>query len=324
MSDSLCEIQINDIDLTDERYRICFSQKDICFLARSIVETGLVCPPIVRPVDNKFIIVSGFNRVRAHIYNNQHIDNKTKIVVYKTTPDTSDYQCLLKSITSLSFQRMLTHAELIICIKRLNQFLDKQQIAEKSPAIFNMQLAERFVGELLTIGTLPDPGLELVHTGNLSLKSAKRIAFFEQETITVFLDIFSKIYASNNKQLEVILYIMEICARDDIKPKSLFQNQTIQDILSNEKTEPGLKTSLLRSCLFELRFPIIFKHRQLVKEKITSIKLGNSITLLPPENLDSQDYSISFTARTYKQFLANVQNLNKGLENTELRELFNP
>ncbi|MBU0463064.1 MAG: ParB/RepB/Spo0J family partition protein [Proteobacteria bacterium] len=323
MSDCLCEININDIDLTDERYKISFSKKDICFLARSFRETGLIYPPIVRPLNNKFIIISGFNRIRAHIHNNRVHNNEIKILVYKTKPDTTDYQCLLKSITSLAFQRQLTLAELIICTRRLYQFSDKQQIAEKSPAIFNTELAEGFVGDLLTIGDLPDTALELIHTGNLSFKSAKRISLLEKDTIMVFLDIFSKIHASQNKQLEIILYIMEIAARDAIKPKAFYMNQEIQDILSDEKKDPGLKTENLRAYLFEHRFPTVLKYRQMVREKITSIKLGSRIKISPPENLDSQTYSISFTAKNYREFFENVQNLTAGLENKELKEIFN-
>ncbi len=323
MSDCLCEINISDIDLTDERYKISFSNKDIGLLARSFRETGLIYPPIVMPLNNKFIIVSGFNRIRAHIHNNKVHNNGIKILVYETKPDTTDYQYLLKSIASLAFQRQLTIAELIICVRRLYQFLDKQQIAKKSPAIFNTELAEGFIGDLLTIADLPDTALELIHTGNLSFKSAKRISLLEKNTVMVFLDLFSKIHASQNKQLEIILYIMEICARDAIKPKVFYTNKEIQDILSDEQKDPGLKTKDLRTCLFEQRFPIIFKTQQKVKEKITSIKLGNSIKISPPENLDSQTYSISFTVKNYKEFIANVQNLNAGLENKKLKELFN-
>jgi len=324
MSDCLCKININDIDLTDERYKISFSNTDIDFLARSLRETGLIYPPIVRPLNNKFIIISGFNRIRAHIHNNRVHNNGIKILVYKTEPDATEYQCLLKSISSLAFQRSLTLAELILCTKRLHEFLDKQQIAQKSPAIFNTELAEGFVRDLLFIGDLPDPGLQLIHTGNLSFKSAKRISLLGKETIKVFLDIFSKIHASQNKQLEIILYIMEISARDAIKPKAVYMNQEIQDILSDEKKDPGLKTRDLRACLFEQRFPIVFKAHQRVMEKITSIKLGNNIKILPPKNLDSQDYSISFTAKNYNQFQAKVQSLHKSLENKKLKELFTP
>lgn len=322
MSDYLCEISIHDIDLTDERYKISFSRKDIGFLARSLIETGLVYPPIVRPVDDKFIIVTGFNRIRAHICNNQTCDTKTKIVVYKIRPDATDYQCLLKSIAATAFQRPLSQGELIVCIKRLYQFLNKQQIAEKSSAIFNTELTEKFIEDLLTIGNLPDPALELIHSGRLSLKSAKRICGFDEETIMVFLDIFSRIHASTSKQLEIILHIMEICARDSVAPKTLFQNQTIQDIVFHPENEPGIKTGFLRTYLFELRFPAVFKSRQQVKEKIASIKLGNNIKFSPPENLDSQDYSISFSAKNYNRFHAAVQILYTHLESRELKDLF--
>lgn len=323
MSDHLCEINVSDIDLADEQYKILFSENDIEFLAQSFEETGLIYPPIVRPLNNKFIIISGFNRIRAHIYNNRAHNGEIKIVVYKTNANTTDYQCLLKSITALAFKRVLTQAELIICTSRLHHFLDEKQIAKKSSAIFNTELSARFVKDLLIVGNLPDPGLKLIHTGNLSFKSAKKISLFEKDTIKVFLDIFSKIRASNNKQLEIILYIMEIAARDDILPSKIFKNQEIQDILFDEKKEPGLKTSLLRVYLFELRFPTIFKMRQKVLEKITSIKFGNKIKFLPLENLDSQGYSISFTAKTYEEFASNVQNLNAGLEKNDLKDLFN-
>ena len=323
MSDLLCKINMLDIDLTDQRYKISFSEEDITFLAHSIKETGLVIPPIVRPLANKFIIVSGFNRVRALIYNNRAHNNETKILVYETKPDATDCSCLIMSITALAFKRPLTHSELIISTRRLSQFLDKKQIAKKSSAIFNTELNVRFVEDLLAIGALPDPALELIHHGNLSFKSAKRIASYEKETIKVFLTIFSKIKASNNKQLEIILHIMEITARDAIKPERFFKNQNIQDILFDENREPGLKTKDLRVCLFEQRFPTIFKTRQMTREKITSIKLGNNIKFLPPQNLESQNVSISFTAKNYSEFEASVQNLHAVIGNKELKEIFN-
>ncbi len=323
MSDCLCIINISEIDLTDERYNISFSKKDIDFLAQSLKETGLIYPPIVRPLNNKFIVVSGFNRILAHIHNNRGCKNKKKICVYKTDSNTSDYQCLIKSITGVAFKRPLTQAELIICTKRLHQFLDEKQISQKSPAIFNTDISTRFIKDLLMVGNLPDPALELVHKGNISFKSAKKISVFQQDTIMVFLNIFSKIRASNNKQLEMITYIMDISARDAIAPEDFIKKQDVQEILSDEKKEPGLKTNLFRAYLFKLRFPTVFKTRQMVMEKILSIKLGNNIKFLPPENLDSQTYSINFTAKTYAEFASNVEKLNKSLKNKTVKEIFN-
>ena len=323
MSNLLCKINISDIDLTDERYKISFSQNDINFLAHSIRQTGLINPLIVRPLNNKFIIISGFNRVRALINNNRVYNNEPKLLVYKTKVDTTDCQCLIKSIAVLAFKRPLTHAELIISTRRLYHFWDKKEIAKKSPGIFNRELNARFVEDLLAIGALPDPTLELIHSGNLSFKSAKRIASYEKETIKVFINTFSKIKASSNKQLEIILHIMEIAARDSIKPIDLYKKQEIQAILFDENKEPGMKTKELRTWLFEQRFPTIFKKHKDVREKITSIKLGNKIKFLPPQNFESQDYTLSFTAKNYNEFVTNVQKLYDAIENKELKEILN-
>jgi hypothetical protein len=45
---------------------------------------------------------------------------------------------------------------------------------------------------------------------------------------------------------------------------------------------------------------------------------------LPPENLDSQTYSIVFTAKNFNEFQNNVQNLNAAMKNKALKEILNP
>ena len=318
MSDFFCEIDISDIDLTDERYKISFVEDDITFLAQSIQQTGLVTPPVVRPLNNKFVIIAGFNKIRALIHNNEK-----NTMVLKIDSKSTDCHCLIKSIAAIAFQRELTHAELISSTQRLHQFLNKDNIAKTSPAVFNQELSVRFVEDLLSIGALPKPALELIHQGNLSFKSAKRLTTLKKETIKNFLTLFSTIKTSSNKQLEIIQYSMEIAAREGIKPENFLNSQAIGDILLDENNDPGLKTKMLRTWLFELRFPSLFKMHKKVQRKITSIKLGNKINFQPPQNFESQNYSISFTAKSYSEFADNVQSLNKALKNKGLKEIFN-
>ncbi|MBU1343683.1 MAG: ParB N-terminal domain-containing protein [Proteobacteria bacterium] len=317
MFDTFCEIRLLDIDLSDERYKISLSKDDITFLALSIKEAGLINPPIVRPLNKKFIIISGFNRVRALIYN-----KASKIVVYQTKKDESDYQCLLTSIAALSFKRPLTHSELIVSTKKLYEFIDKNEIAKKSSAIFNTKLNPQFVETLLSIGALPDPILELLDNGNLSFNSAKRICAFEKETVNIFLIVFSKVKASNSIQLEIIQHFLEICARDAINPIDFFNSKEIQEFLFNETKDPGIRTHQLRTWLYKHRFPTLFKTRQMVQEKIAAINFGNAIKFLSPQNFEGQDYSISFTAKTYDEFKANTHHLTTALENKSLKEIF--
>ena len=318
MSEQLYQINICDIDLSDQRYKISFAHDcDVKFLAQSIKETGLIYPPIVIQSDDKYIIVSGFNRINACILNQEDT-----ISVHKINSDASEYQCFVKAITALAFKRQLSQAELIISIKYLDKLLDTKQIADKSAAIFNMTFNVRFIKDLSDIATLPEPALDLMHQGNISFKTAKKMLSFQKESIKSFLKIFAKIKASNNKQLEIMQYVVEISKRDVIELESFLKNQEIEAIILDQNKEPVLKTKLLRDYLYEQRFPNLSKVRKTVQKKINNLKLGNKIRFSPPENFENQNYSVSFNAKNYSEFKANIQILNSVLENQKLNEVF--
>lgn len=319
MSDILGQINICDIDINDDRYCISGLHDDIDQLAASIRETGMICPPMVRQIDHKFIIVSGFNRIRAQIHNNE-----ISTPAYQLDPQTSDHDCLVKSITALAFKRPMTHFELIKSIQKLHQFLTTEQIAKKSSAIFNTDLNTRFVADLFALGALPPLGLSLIHNGRLSFKAAKRLADYDSETLAAFLGVFSAINASHNKQLEIILHTMEISARDGIAPKAVFNHPDVQQLLEDDQKDAGLKTNLLRTLLFEKRFPMLFKTRSQVQKKIEAIHLGHNIKFLPPKNFESQNYTIEFTIKNHAELMTKVLALHSALETREIKDVFQP
>ncbi|OGQ90837.1 MAG: hypothetical protein A3J85_03500 [Desulfobacula sp. RIFOXYA12_FULL_46_16] len=317
MFDTLKEIHISDIDIKDERYRISSESENIAFLARSIKEMGLMNPPVVRPMnDGKFILISGFNRIKALQYNNE-----SKVRVRPTDTEIEDYHCLLFAVAALAFRRPLTQVELIISVKRLSRYLDRENMAKMSPAVFNTQLAQGFIDDLVNIGSLPDPALELIHTGQLSLKSAKRISHLDMDAISFFLDIFSKIRASASVQLELIQNILETAAREGVHPKSLFQELNIPDPLDDETADMTVRTHCFRTLVFEQRYPVLSRTRQRIQDKIASIKLPGTIKLIPSENFESRKYSISFTVKNHDEFEKNIQHLTDALENKTLREI---
>ncbi len=318
--DNILNIDIKDINLADERYKVSLSKTDITTLANSINHTGLLYPSILRPADNNtYIIVSGFNRVSALIKND--IPNTLAITL---SPNTSELDCYKKAIAAYASKHALTHAELIVCLKHLKSFCDEQTISDMSLAIFNTQLNIRFIKDLLCIADMPEPALDLIHNANMSIKSAKRITGFSIQASAMFLNVFSKIKASSSKQLEIITYVFEISARDGIKPETVLNDQNIQSILSNTDTPAGVKANEIRTFLYEKRFPSLFSTRQKVKEQIKALKLGNTIKLTPPENFEGPNYTLSFTAKNHKEFQSNIQKLNSISQNDRLKQIFTP
>lgn len=318
MFDTLCEIKLSDIDLNDERYRISPGTENISSLADSIKKLGLISPPVIRPVDNRFIVISGFNRITALLHN-----GVIKAPVHLAGKETDDYQCLLFAIAALSFKRPLTHVELITGVKRLSAYLEREEMIKIALSVFNMQMTQDFIEDLLHIGSLPDPAMKLIHTGNLSLKAAKKISFLDKDEITFFLNIFSKIKTSTSIQFEILQNILEISAREGIHPKSFFKEMKIINPLDDETSDAVLRTHRFRTMVFEQRYPVLSRTRRMILDKIAATKLPGTIKLIPSENFESRGYSISFMVKNHDEFQKNVRHLTDVLENKTLREILN-
>ncbi len=319
MSDTLCEIDINDIDLHDDRYKICSDDRDITALARSIKENGLACPPVVRPLEHKYIIVSGFNRIRALIC------NKTdRILVIKTGADVADVQCLERSIIALAFRRELTPAELIRSVYLLKKHFSTREICDKSMGVFNLKLNPHYVEQLLCITGLGDPVLSMIQAVRLSLKAAQLLAGFSKEDVAVCLPIFKNIRASKNIQIEILTWLKEIAARDKLTVQAAFKNLELDRILFDDRLDNALKLRHLRNCLFDHRFPELSETRNRIKEKIAALKLEKGIRFIPPENFERSEYEISFKVKNPEEFKSMVSSLDRLCRNDEIKKILSP
>ncbi len=317
MSERFQKISIDDLDLTDQRYRISFEKPDIDALAGSIESAGLICPPVVRPAGQGYVIVSGFNRIEAIVLNRENT-----FFARVLPQDTPESRCHVMAITALAFQRPLTHAELIIAVRRLSRFYPMDTLAQKSRTIFNTRLNAGFLQMLLSISHLPDIALDLIHNGLLSIKAAQRILGLKTHEIQPVLTLFSQMKASASKQLEIITCLTEISRRDNIALADILNQQQIQVVLADQDFPPGVKTNLVRTILYQIRFPSIATAQQEMKKQIAALKLGPGISVVVPENFESPGKSVSFEFKSPEEFEARLQALKTAAQTPAFSALF--
>ena len=217
ISKSLIKINIKDVDISDHRYKISFSKKNIASLVYANDAIEPINPPIVRLLNNKYIIVSGFNKINACMSN-----KKKDIVVYKINDSATDLDCLLKSISYHCSQRDLTRCELIRSVKLLSPFMSIKRIAESSLSIFNKKLNLSFVEDLLNFSYLPALTFDLIDQNKLGFNALKKLSVLSLQEVTTFLEVFAQINASISLQLEIINYALEISKRDNLDLEMLF------------------------------------------------------------------------------------------------------
>ncbi len=121
--------------------------------------------------------------------------------------------------------------------------------------------------------------------------------------------------------MEIIANFLEISARENLCPISLYQEKEIQVILALDSKDLGHKGNLLRHYLVERRFPSLEKKRQDIQKTINSLKLGPGIKFRAPDNFESMTYSCSFEFKTPTEYAARVACLDRISTHPGLEEI---
>jgi hypothetical protein len=267
-------IALTDIRLDDTRFQITVGEADLSALIRSIQKMGVVCPPTVWQTDKGFVPVSGFRRIQA-----VQTLSETEKIDCRIMPPESEMACAMQAVADNAFARELSPAEQVRAVKLLDRFMDPAQMARQSLGIFNRQLNQAFIAELLAVSVLPSDAMILLENGNLALKPARRLTGCDTDTVDVLIHIFSRIRASSGKQLDIITCLTEVCKNERISAATLFDETGLQAVLNRDTGDPGQKGDQLRHYLTRRRFPNLEQTRQKIKSRLGRLLSGKSLRL---------------------------------------------
>lgn len=302
-------IPIRTIDQDDTLFRIS-EPMDTSLLQASIADAGLIAPPLVRETARGFSIISGFRRIRA--CDRLGLDT---ISVRRAEKDRrSDLDYAFAAISANAFARELTTMELVRGVMLLNRFLTPEAIAERSHAVFNQPMNLQFVIKLLKLGSMPDPVLNLVASGNLSMPAALRMYHQDPATLLGFIRIFTAIKTGLNKQLEILTNVHEIAARERLAPLDVLTGPDVAGIVNDSNTDASRKGNLLRALLAARRFPEITKKNLAFNALVKSLHPGPDIRLMPPANFESTEYTLSLTFSTRNQLKASIGRISEMID----------
>lgn len=306
-------IDVCNIDLSDETFKIS-SDNDIATLAASIKSIGMINMPLVKRVienqlKDKYVVISGFKRIQAI-----KSIGITQILVVVMESDNKLCSCL--AIADNAFQRPLNIIEQMRGIRLLKRFIfADQEIIENSPQIFNFKMNANLINMFSDIAQMPESVHRLIQNDRLAVNCAVKFKHYgyNDNSIEAFAALFSKIKASLSKQKEIITTIHEIAARDNLSIIDLIESDELKQILDNDENDDNRKGNLIRSALFNRRYPNLSKAKEQFTEKIKKLhsqgNLRSDIKLEPPVDFEGQDYTVSFKASNLKEFRDKIENL---------------
>ena len=95
------DIPVSEIDLSDTGFRVTGPDHDVEHLAASILKYGLLAPPLVMSRQDKYIVVSGFRRIKAALHAG------LSQVTCRVMPQGDPFGAALAAVTENSFSRPL-------------------------------------------------------------------------------------------------------------------------------------------------------------------------------------------------------------------------
>ncbi|WP_321492814.1 ParB N-terminal domain-containing protein [uncultured Desulfobacter sp.] len=308
------DIPVSEIDLSDTGFRITGSGCDIEHLSASICRYGIMVAPLVMCQRDKYIVVSGFRRIEAALHSG------LSRISCRVMPAGQFLDAALAAVTENSFSRELTPAELIRATTLLMGFMDAKSMAENATSIFNMPLNPGYIHTLARIHTMPDPVLDLLEQGQISIKACKNLLTLDSDILSEFLHLFSQIKVSSGIQMEIIAWAKEICALEKISLSRLIQESPLDGNDAGHR-DMGALGKQFKSFLAQRRFPALTAAKFKAQEQIKTLDLDSGCQLTLPENFEGMVYTMQMEFKNEDEFNMRLNRLAKLSEHPAFKSL---
>ncbi len=300
-------IPVSAVNRDDTGFRISKADdRQTLALAASMAVTGMTVPPLVAATGNGlYVVVSGFKRVEAAV------SLGWDTILCRTMAGKTERDLAGLAVAENAFQRELGPGEQVRAVGLLARYMDAREISQKAEALLNTRLNAGYINSLIRINALPDPALSLLDSGLICLKAASSLTGSPTEEVSAFLDLFGSVKVSSSKQMEIITWIREICAREKSVVADCCRDIScvVQSGDPQGHKDLAAAGNLLRARLYHRRYPALDQARKEAAERVQALKLPKGIRLALPENFESMVYSVSLAFTSPEEFQDRIDGL---------------
>ena len=291
-------ISIRDIDIEDREFLITFPLRSDG-LINSIKEIGVVSPIILRDMQDRYQIISGFKRVFA--CRESDIESIKAIVYSKNelTDKEAFYFNLYENLTLRPFNIVEKAMILNKLFKRIK--INKKEYKKKFLPLLGIDLNKKQLKDFFCLLDLDKKIKTYFVEKNISLKNILQWVRFTKKEQQDLFRFISPLRLNSNKLREVLLFLEEICQRDKISVKDIIDCIEIQDVLNNKNITASQKSSKIRDILKRKRFPQLTSMEKSFANTIKDLKLPKGIIFRPPEYFEEKEFSIEFKIKNKEE-----------------------
>jgi ParB family chromosome partitioning protein len=320
MKYKLDDIDLNDVDIKDEYYRIT-TRFDIDDILPSIRHLGILNPPFLNKNKSVFSIVSGFRRLSA-LRNTGGKKFKARII----DPDEDALKVACLAIADNSFSRELNLVEISNAFNLLAECMDLNcSVTDKRlPEFFasiNLPDDPGLINKIRRISHLPETVRNRIAENHICLSMALELDRIDHDAASFFAGLFKSLKTGLNKQREILTTVLEIAFREDIKIMDVLNEREFREIINNPDVDTSQKTGQIRHYLKTRRFPEITRAEESFKHHLNALKLHSGIKLVPPKSFEGQTFLLNLSFETLEELTERRNRLNEIIKNPLMKHI---
>ena len=329
MDCSHLQVDLNRIDLEDETFRI--SAKGLipdsngdadASLASSIKRIGIIHPPHIIQVANKYQVVYGFERIK--ICRQLGWDTIPSLC---SSPQTPSSECVLVSIAESISQHFLNMVEKANVVKMVAEFFPSMEKGLDDARLvgfdLNAQMADKLLkvhdfNQILKLGLIQD---------RIGLPIAFRIKKITEPSETDCLalsEFMAALNVSLTRQKEILDYIETICQRDGVTIVDLLTEADIKQMIVDDKLDGPQKSNRIRDLLKKRCYPKLTFFETHYQKAIKNVAFNQGVSFSPPPQFEGRNFSLRIDFSTGSELRQKVQDIDRLIESAGFQDLISP
>jgi ParB/RepB/Spo0J family partition protein len=311
-------VRLAAVDPAEPSRRISTAE-DPADLVRSIARVGLIAPPVLLPVGDRFRIVAGSRRIAA-----LRSLGWTETPIRRIPADTPPLDQIRLAIADNAFQRALNPVERSRALRALAEhFPDPGALAAEAGRL-NLPDHPSPIRKLLPLAGLPETVRAALLAEAVTPSVALELASLPPTSRESLVALFLALGLSHSRQREFLALLDEIAAREDRTIPELLREPEIGALLDDPETDRPRKAGAVRRHLRRRRFPAIAAAEERYERIAAELPLGPGIRLDPPRDFEGAEFVATLRFGDAGKLEEQVRSLEKLIRNPEFSKLFEP
>ncbi len=317
--DDLQAVALSRIADEDQTFRISMRHSNDV-LQRSIRAIGLINPPIVRPQNDRYIVVSGFARLTA-CRSLQWRQMPLKIL----PPETSFTHCALIAVSDNAALRTLNVVELGRAVDLLSRATTDKPETVRLMETIGLAANPQLLDKLSRVSKMSHRLQQGLCDGAIALPMALRLHALDDPVAAEQMGtLFIELAWSLSRQREFLDWVQAIAQREGVDIMEVVNDPQLTIWWQDADLDRGHKSQLIRQHVKKRRYPAITAFEAQYTQTVKDLQISQGAHLVPPPNFEGQTYSLKLDFKNQEELGKLAREVQRLANSPILKQLLPP